>query len=129
MKEIAEAISHAHGSLRTKEDVAKKWSNVLAKHKPILSKISSARKTGGGSPGAELTELEAKVKSIKGKELFVGGIDISTSSLSPLSDSDMSISEEMKPPRKRNFFDERSDPIDQTKKTLLENEQVKITLL
>ena len=115
-KEIAEAISQAHGSLRTKEDVAKKWSNVLAKHKPIISeKISSARKTGGGSPGAELPELEAKVKSIMGKELFVGvvgGIDISTSSLSPLSDSDMSISEEMKPPRKRKFFDERSDPID-----------------
>ena len=112
---------------------AKKWSNVLAKHKPIISeKISSARKTGGGSPGAELTELEAKVKSIKGKELFVGvvgEIDISTSSLSPLSDSDMSISEEMKPPRKRKYFDERSDPIDQTKKTLLENEQVKINLL
>ena len=39
----------------------------------------------------------------------------------------MSISEEMKPPRKR--IDERSDPIDQTKKTLLENEQVKINLL
>ena len=79
-KEIAGAISQAHGSLRTKEDFAKKWSNVLAKHKPIISeKISSARKTGGGSPGAELTELEAKVKSIKGKELFVGGIDISTS--------------------------------------------------
>ena len=59
----------------------------------------------------------------------MGGINISTSSLSPLSDSDMSISEELKPPRKRKSFDERSDPIDQTKKTLLENEQAKITLL
>ena len=46
----------------------------------ICDKISSARKTGGGSPTAELTELEAKLKSIKGKELFdgiQGGIEIS----------------------------------------------------
>ena len=74
----------------------KKWSNVLAKHKPIIcKKVSSARRTGGGLPTAELTELEAKLKTIKGKELFegvVGGIDISNiSPISPLSDSDMSV--------------------------------------
>ena len=67
-KEIAEVESQSHGTLRSKEDVAKKWSNVLAKHKSIISeKMSSARKTGGVSPESELTELEAKVKSIKGK--------------------------------------------------------------
>ena len=45
-KEIAEAITQAHGILRSKEDVAKKWFNVLARHKPLISdKISSARKT------------------------------------------------------------------------------------
>ena len=53
----------------------------LAKYKLIIcDKVSSARKTGGGSPTAKLTELEAKLKSIKGKELFdgiQGGIDIS----------------------------------------------------
>ena len=119
--------------MRTKEEVAKKWSNVLAKHKPLISeKMYLARKTGGGSPEAELTELEAKVKSIKGKELFVGvvgGIDIITSPLSPLSDSDMSISEVIQPPRKRKFIDEKTDPIDQIKEALLENEQEKIALL
>ena len=112
-KEIAEAITQVHGNLRSKEDVAKKWSNVLAKHKPLISdKISSARKTGGGSPEAEFTELEEKLKSIKGKELFVG-IDICSSQpISPLSASDMSISEEIKPPRKRHFSEERTNPVE-----------------
>ena len=129
-KEIAEAITQAHGILRSKEDVAKKWSNVLAKHKPLISdKISSARKTGGGSPEAEFTELEEKLKSIKGKELFVGivgGIDICSSQpISPLSASDMSISEEIKPPRKRHFSEERTNPAEQDMKKL----QEKIELL
>ena len=79
-KEILEAVSQAHGTLRSKHDVAKKWSNVLAKHKPLISeKLASARKTGGGSPEDELTNIKAKLKSIKGKEVFVGvvgGIDI-----------------------------------------------------
>ena len=134
-QDIANEISQSHGTFRSKEDVSKKWSNVLAKHKPIISdKVLSARKTGGGSPEAELTELEAKLKSIKGKELFEGvqgGIDIcSASPITPLSDSDMSIVEEMKPPRKRKFFDERSNLTDTTlKKALLETEQEKIGLL
>ena len=80
-EDIAKEISEAYGTFRNKEDVSKKWSNVPAKYKPIIcDKISSARKTGGGSPTAELTELEAKLKSIKGKELFdgiQGGIEIS----------------------------------------------------
>ena len=131
--EIANEISQSHGSIRSKEDVSKKLSNVLAKHKPIISdKVLSARKTGGGSPEAELTELEAKLKSIKGKELFKGiqgGIDFcSASPITPLSDSDMSIVEEMKPPKKQKFSDESLT--DTTlKKALLETEQEKIGLL
>ena len=51
----------------------------LAKHGPIIcKKVSSARRTGGGSPTAELTELEAKLKSIKGKELFEGVVGVYT---------------------------------------------------
>ena len=55
-----------------------------------------------------------------------GGIDIcSASPIIPLSDSDMSIVEEMKPPKKRKFFDESLT--DTTlKKVLLETEQEKI---
>ena len=53
-----------------------------------------------------------------GKELFEGvqgGIEIcSASTISPLVDSDMSIVEEMKPHRKRKFFDERSNLTDTT---------------
>ena len=61
-------MSQAHGILRSKEDVAKKLFTVLAKHKLLISeKMSSTRKTGGGSLEAELTEIEAKVMSIKGK--------------------------------------------------------------
>ena len=106
----------------------------MTNHKPIISdEVLSARKTGGGSPEAELTELEAKLKSIKGKlfEGVQGGIDIcSASPITPLSDSDMSIVEEMKPPRKRKFFDERSNLTDtHLKKALLETEQEKIGLV
>ena len=75
-------ISEAHGTFSNKEDASKKWFNVLAKHKSIIcDKVSSARKTGGRSPIAELRELEAKLKSIKWKELFDvvhGRIDISS---------------------------------------------------
>ena len=122
--------------MRSKEDVSKKWSNVLAKHKPIIcDKLTTARKTGGGSPAAELTELEYKLKSIKGKELFEGipgGIDLcSESPISPLplSDSDMSIVEEIKPPRKRKFFNESMVTDTTLKKSLLETEQEKIEIL
>ena len=42
----------------------------------------------------------------------------------------MSISEEIQPPRKREcIFDDKTEPIDQTKKALLENEQENIALL
>ena len=50
-KDIAKEFSEAHGTFRNKEDVSKESSNILAKYKPIIcNKISSARKTGGGSP-------------------------------------------------------------------------------
>ena len=132
-EDIANEISQSHGTFRSKEYVSKKCSNVFAQHKPIISdKVLSARKTGGGSPDAELTDLEAKLKSIKGKELFEGvqgGIYIcSASPITTLSDSDMSIVEEMKPPKKRKFFDE-SLTNTTLKKALLETVQDKIVLL
>ena len=62
----------------------------LSKYKPIISdKMISVRKTGGGSPKANLSEMELKIKCIKGKELFKGvnlRIDLSLgSSISPFS--------------------------------------------
>lgn len=68
------------------------------------------------------------MKSIKGKESFVGvvgGIDIITSPVCPLSESDKSISEEIPPPRKQKFTDDKTESIDKTKKVPLENEQQK----
>ena len=131
---IAREISEAHGTFRNKGDVTKKWSNVLAKHKPIIcDKIYSARRTGGGCPTAELTELETMLKSIKEKELFDGvhgGIDVSSPSpISPLSDCDMSIAEDTRPTRKRSLSDEGNLTNATLKKALLESEQEKITLL
>ena len=35
--DIAQQSSEAYGTVRTKDDVAKKWSNILAKHKPMIS--------------------------------------------------------------------------------------------
>ena len=46
----------------------------------ISEKLSSIRKIGGGSLEANLSEMELKIKSIKGKEIFEGvtsGIDLS----------------------------------------------------
>ena len=70
---IATTISREHGNIRSKDDVFKKWSNILVKNKPIISdKLASARKTGGGPAEAELTEFELKIKVIKGVETFEG---------------------------------------------------------
>ena len=42
-EDIEKEILEAHGTFRNKEDVFKKWSNVLAKYKPIIcDRISSA---------------------------------------------------------------------------------------
>ena len=112
-EDIAQKLSQANGTVRTKDDVSKKWSNILAKHKPIISdKLSSIRKTGGGSPEGNLSEMELKIKSIKGKELFEGvasGIDLSLlSPISPLSESEMSIGSatdrDIKPRRKKKIL-------------------------
>ena len=60
-------------STRTRDEISKKWYNILAKHKPrIAEKISSARRTGGGPAQDCLDELEAKIFTIKGKEAFEG---------------------------------------------------------
>ena len=75
-EEIARIISRNHTTIRSKDDVYKKWCNILAKHKPIISdKLSAAKKTGGGPSEAELTEFEMKIKCIKGKEAFEGIAD------------------------------------------------------
>ena len=122
-EQIASTISQEHQTIRTKDDVFKKWTNILVKYKPIISdKLSSAKRTGGGPAEAGLTELELKLKSIKGKETCEGistGLDLSMVTNSPLSEVDMIISPvaplqtasqsgsefdlEIKHPRKRKF--------------------------
>ena len=80
-EEIAFKLSQLHGGLRSKDDITKKWASILTKHMPIIAgKLALVRKTGGGSPEAQLTCLEEKVHSIKGRELFEGiplGMDTS----------------------------------------------------
>ena len=129
------------------DDVFKKWSNILIKNKPIISdKLASARKTGGGAAEAELTELELKIKVIKGLETFEGNSSITDLSLgnnSPLSDVDLMVTIptgarilspsslkfelEMKPPRKRIFPDDMI--IDPVKETVLQNKGAKLDVL
>ena len=78
--DLASRLSALHGTVRNRDDVIKKWSNLLSKHKPLIAdKIASMNKTGGGPPGSELTPLEEKIHSIKGKQVFEGiasGVDI-----------------------------------------------------
>ena len=67
-EQIASTISQEHGTILTKGDVFKKWCNLLVKYKPIISdKLASVKKTGDGPAEAELTELETKIRSVKGK--------------------------------------------------------------
>ena len=110
----------------------------MAKHKPNISdKLSSIRKTGGGSPEGNLSEMELKIKSIKGKELFEGvasGIDLSLESpISPLSESEMSIGSatdrDIKPRRKRKFFDDDIALTHSVKNVILQGEQEKLVVL
>ena len=71
--EVASGLSALHGTSRNRDDVLKKWSNLLSKHKPLIAdKIASMKKTGGGPLGSELTPLEEKIQNIKGKQLFEG---------------------------------------------------------
>ena len=63
-EDIANALNETYEITRTKEDVSKKWSNILYKYKPRISdEILSANKTGGGPAQAELSELELKIQS------------------------------------------------------------------
>ena len=72
-EEIASKLSQLHGVLRTKDEVTKKWLNILTKHKPLISdKLASVIQIGGGSPEVQLTSLEEKIHSIKGREIFEG---------------------------------------------------------
>ena len=148
-EEIAATITRDHGNIRNKDDVFKKWSNILIKYKPIISdKLASSKKTGGCQAEAGLTELELKIKSIKGKESFegiAGGIDLSIESpISPLSEIEMAISpdaianpsqsisesgNEIKPPRKRKFFEENSLAPDPLRQKILEREDEKLCIL
>ena len=81
--------------------------------------------------------MELKIKCIKGKELFEGvisGIDLSLESpISPLSESDMSISNatniELKPPKKRICIVEDDTLGHSLKNTLVQGEQEKLVLL
>ena len=79
--QIAQDLTSQHGVYRSRDDVTKKWSDLLCKHKPLIAdKIKSVRNTGGGPADAELTSLEEKIHSIRGKETFEGiscGIEIS----------------------------------------------------
>ena len=144
---IATTISREHGNIRSKDDVFKKWSNILVKNKPIISdKLASARKTGGGPAEAELTEFELKIKVIKGVETFEGissGIDLSLESNCLSSDVDLMITSptaasipsqscsesglDMNPPRKRRFTEELN--IDSVKESILQNEVAKLGVL
>ena len=78
-EDITCTISRDHGTILSKDDVYKKWSNVLVKYKSIIcDKLSAAKKTGGGPEDAELTEMELKV--YQGKKCFegiTGNLDIS----------------------------------------------------
>ena len=85
--EVASGLSTLHDTSRNRDDVLKKWSNLLSKRNPLIAdKIASMKKTGGGPPGSELTPLEEKIQSIKGKQLFEGiasGVDSRLNLLTP----------------------------------------------
>ena len=67
-EEVACQISERHGTTRTRDDISKKWYNVLTKYKPrIAEKLASIKRTGGGPAEESLDELEANIYSIKGK--------------------------------------------------------------
>ena len=54
---MAQKLSEAHGTEGTKDEVAKHWANILAKYKQIISdKMLLVRKSGGGSPEANLSK-------------------------------------------------------------------------
>ena len=148
-EQIANAISQEHGTIRTKDDVSKKWCNILVKYKPIISdKLAYLKKTGGGPAEPVLTELETKIRSIEGKEIFEGieaGIDLSMGSNTPLSDLDMAISPAgtlqdfgaqsgseaeiaMKPPARKRKLNE-IPMTDSFKEGILENEKQKVEIL
>ena len=127
--DLASRLSALHGTVRNRDDVIKKWSNLLSKHNP----------------------LEDKIKSIKGKQVFEGiasGVDITIEPthsqvsfdsdqmvMSPLLSTD---DEQPKltglPSRKRKFSYPLSDAtrdmqLTDTKQILLEKEEEKLAVV
>ena len=150
--DLASRLSALHGTVRNRDDVIKKWSNLLSKNKPLIAdKIPSRNKTGGGPPGSALTPLEDKIKSIKGKQIFEGiasGVDITIEPthsqvsfdsdqmvMSPLlsTDDEQPILTGL-PSRKRKFSYPLSDAtrdmqLTDTKQILLEKEEEKLAVV
>ena len=106
--------------------------------------------TGGGPPGSELTPLEEKIQSIKGKQVFEGiasGVDMTTEPHSQVScDSDQMVTSPLfstdddqpnlagLPSRKRKFSYPLSGTtadmqLANTKKILLEKEEEKLAVV
>ena len=138
--QIASGLTSQHGVHRSRDDVTKKWSNLLCKHKPLIAdKIKSIRKTGGGPADAELTPLEEKIHSIRGTETFEGiscGIDVSAEPQSSQLSDQMLISpsvpfdDEVAVSRKRKHPQlVTSIDIDDTKRILIAKEDEKLVLL
>ena len=141
--QIANDLISQHGVHRSvsRDDVTKKWSNLLCKHKPLVAdKIKSVRKTGGGPADAELTPLEEKIHSIRGTETFEGisgRIDVSAEpQSSQLSDQmlispSVSFDGEVPAVSRKRKHPQLVTPIeiDDTKRILIAKEDEKLVLL
>ena len=150
--DVASRLSALHATSRNRQDVLKKLSNFLSKHKPLIAdKIASMKKTGGGPPGSELTPLEEKIQSIKGKQIFEGiasGVDMTTepTHFQVSYDSDQMVTSPLfstdddqpnlagLPSRTRKFYYPLSGTaadmqLKNTKRILLEKEEDKLTVI
>ena len=138
---IASDLTSQYGVHRSRDDVTKKWSNLLCKHKPLIAdKIKSISKTGGGPADAELTPLAEKIHNIRGTETFEGiscGIDVSPESQSSQLSDQMLISPSVPfdgelPAVSRKIQHPQlvtSIEIDDTKRILIAKEDEKLVLL
>ena len=137
-KEIAVELSELHGHARSRDEVSKKWYNILSKHKPcIADKLASARRTGGGAAEPALNALELKIIRIKGREYFEeieSGIDLSLNSSETVDENALIVSpvpsqssQQKCFPMKRRVCEDNS--YEEVKKKLVENEEEKKGLL
>ena len=138
-KEIAVELSELHGHARSRDEVSKKWYNILSKHKPrIADKLASAKRTGGGAAEAALNALELKIIRIKGREYFEeieSGIDLSLSSSETVDENALIVSpvpsqssQQKCFPMKRRVCEDNSY-YEEVKKKLVGNEEEKKGLL